>query len=70
MVARATGLGTTYVLATALTDAGALTDTVIKRLSSQIKNSALNSRAIVATAQVALSRFDHAANVSYAAFYA
>jgi transcriptional repressor NrdR len=55
---------------TVLADAGALTDTIIKKLTGQVINGSLDSRTILATAQVALNRFDAAASVSYQAFYA
>ena len=55
---------------TALRDAGALTDTVIRKLTAHVTHGAVNSRSIANTAQVALNRFDDAASVSYQAFYA
>jgi len=53
----------------AVNDASALTDTVIKKLSSVIKNGRLESQQITNAVQVALNRFDKAASVHYAAFH-
>lgn len=53
----------------ALNDASALTDTVIKKLSNSIKEGRLESQQIKQAAQVALNRFDKAASVHYAAFH-
>ena len=55
---------------TALSDSAGLTETIIKRLMSQIQNSTIETRLIVQTAQVTLNRFDSAASVSYEAFHA
>lgn len=54
---------------TALVDAGALTDTVIKKLLSQVENGVIYRTHIIQAAQVALNRFDKAASVRYAAFH-
>lgn len=54
----------------ALKEAGALAETVISKLRPFIYEAAIDSHVIVQTAQVALSRFDHAASVHYAAFHA
>jgi transcriptional regulator NrdR family protein len=55
---------------TALDDASALTDTVIKKLLSSTRDGTINSQIITDTALVALSRFDKAASTHYAAFHA
>ena len=54
----------------ALTDAGAVTETVINKLRMHVTHGAVTSRTITTVAQVALNRFDEAASVSYQAFYA
>lgn len=54
---------------TALTDAQGLTDTVIKKLLSQISDGIVESALILQVTQVALNRFDNAASVHYAAFH-
>ncbi|HET7320409.1 MAG TPA: hypothetical protein VFI84_02355 [Candidatus Saccharimonadales bacterium] len=54
---------------TALSDASALTDTVIARLLSQTQHSAINDRGIVTTAYLVLARFDTVASVHYQAFH-
>lgn len=54
---------------TALNDATALTETVIKKLLGQVIDGSLERRIIAQTAQVALNRFDKAASVHYAAFH-
>jgi transcriptional regulator NrdR family protein len=54
---------------TALSDAQGLTDTVIKKLLTQINDGIINSTVIAQTTQVALNRFDNAASVHYAAFH-
>jgi len=54
---------------TALADASALTDTVIKRLSQLVQSGRLEARTIAHSAQVALHRFDTAASVHYQAFH-
>ena len=55
---------------TALADAGALTETIIHKLSGRVSNGVIASREIVQLAQVALNRFDGAASVAYGAFHA
>lgn len=55
---------------TALSDAQGLTDTVIKKLTSNIGDGTINNSDIVRAAQVALNRFDGAASVHYRAFHA
>jgi transcriptional repressor NrdR len=55
---------------TALKDAGALSETIISKLSAATQDGVLESRQIVSAAQVALNRFDKAAGVHYAAFHA
>jgi len=55
--------------ASAVADAGALADTIIKKLLTQAKNGSIDSLQIVQTAQVALNRFDTVASVHYAAFH-
>jgi hypothetical protein len=52
---------------TALKDAAALTDTVIKKLILQVESGKLWSGTIAQVAQVALNRFDKAASVYYQA---
>jgi len=54
---------------TALRDASALTDTVVKRLSPAVQSGRLESRTIAQHVQVALNRFDTAASVHYQAFH-
>ena len=54
---------------TALTDARALTDTVIKKLFTQVKDGVIPTKTIMTTAQIALVRFDKAASVHYQAFH-
>lgn len=54
---------------TALEDAAGLADTAIKKLSDLVTDGAIESRVIVYTVQVALSRFDKAASTHYAAFH-
>lgn len=53
----------------ALSDAEALTETVIAKLPAHIQDGTLNARDIVRVAQVALNRFDKAASVHYQAFH-
>jgi transcriptional regulator NrdR family protein len=50
---------------TALNDAGNLTETVIRRLISQVENGRLWSGSITQVTLVVLARFDHAAGVYY-----
>lgn len=52
-----------------ISDAGALTDTVIIKLALQAKNSTIKVASITQTAQVALNRFDKAASSHYQAFH-
>jgi len=54
---------------TALEDAGALTDTVIKNLSGQLADGVSDSQVIEQIAHVALNRFDKVASVHYQAFH-
>lgn len=54
---------------TALSDASALTDTVIARLLSQTQHSAINDQSIIATAYLVLARFDNVASMHYQAFH-
>lgn len=54
---------------TALSDAGGLCETVIKKLLTQVENGVINHGALIRTVQVALNRFDKAASVHYAAFH-
>jgi transcriptional repressor NrdR len=54
---------------TAITDAGALSDTLIAKLLPQVQGGVVTTQAIAAAAQVALSRFDAAAAVHYQAFH-
>ena len=53
----------------ALADAAALTETIIKRLQSSVKDGAIASRTIIQVCQVALNRFDKATSVHYQAFH-
>lgn len=53
----------------ALSDAGGLADTVIRRLAPRVKAGTLASQVIAQTAQVALNRFDRAASTHYQAFH-
>ena len=52
---------------TALNDAVGLTDTVIKKLSTQVSGGTINRAVIIQTAQVALNRFDQLASLQYQA---
>jgi len=54
---------------TALQDARALTDTIIRKLGAEVQHGILTAQSIVQTAQVALNRFDRAASVHYQAFH-
>lgn len=53
----------------AISDAGDLTDTVIKKLHGQVHNGSLRVETIIQTVQVALNRFDKAASVHYGAYH-
>jgi transcriptional regulator NrdR family protein len=53
----------------ALSDAASLTDTVIKKLLTQVQNGVINRTHIIQVVQVALNRFDKAASVHYTAFH-
>lgn len=52
-----------------LNDAAGLTDTVIKKLLTHVKDGSLNAQTVARTVQVALNRFDKAASVHYQAFH-
>lgn len=54
---------------TALSDAQGLTDTVIKKVLTQVSDGIIISTDILQISQVALNRFDNAASVHYAAFH-
>jgi len=54
---------------TALSDASALTDTVIKKLLNSVQDGVVDSQAVLQISQVALNRFDKAASVHYQAFH-
>lgn len=54
---------------TALSDAGSLTNTVIKKLAAQTQSGAVSSKIIAQIVQVALNRFDKAASSHYQAFH-
>lgn len=54
---------------TALADAGALTDTIMRKLLPLVDSSSLRNTTIAQVALVSLSRFDKAAGVHYAAFH-
>lgn len=53
----------------ATADAGALSETIIKKLLNQVVKGRINSRIISQAAQVTLNRFDNAASVHYQAFH-
>ncbi|HEX7633150.1 MAG TPA: hypothetical protein VF401_02370 [Candidatus Saccharimonadales bacterium] len=55
--------------ATALADATALTDTVIKKLGNHVREGVIIGSHLAQTVQVALNRFDKAASVHYQAFH-
>lgn len=55
---------------TAVDDAAALTETVIKKVSASVTNGVIKAGAVTAAAQVALNRFDKAASIHYQAFHA
>lgn len=55
---------------TALSDATALVETIIKKLASSVNNGTIETAQIVQITHVALNRFDSAASVSYSAFHA
>ncbi len=54
---------------TALSDAQGLTDTVINKLPSLMRNGVISNQNIAGVAQVALNRFDTAASSHYQAFH-
>jgi transcriptional regulator NrdR family protein len=54
---------------TALSDAQALTDTIIRKLPVLMKDGAVSSQDIAQVAQVALNRFDKVASIHYQAFH-
>lgn len=54
---------------TALNDAGALANTVTKKLSGSVQDGVIDSQTIIHAVQVALNRFDKVASVSYVAFH-
>lgn len=54
---------------TAISDATALTDTVISRLLAQAQRSIVEDTSIINTAYIVLARFDKAASVHYQAFH-
>lgn len=53
----------------ALSDAEALTETVIKKLHVYVRNGLLDSKDVARVAQVALNRFDKTASMHYAAYH-
>jgi transcriptional repressor NrdR len=53
----------------ALSDAAALTDTVIRKLQPSVERGTLQTTAIIHTAQVTLKRFDTAASLLYNALH-
>lgn len=55
---------------TRLSDATGLTDTVVRKLQSQIELGQLSAKAIAVAAEVALSRFDASAATVYRAYHA
>ena len=54
---------------TALSDASALTDTVIQKLRGEVRNGSIRAHTITQVVQVALNRFDKVASVHYQAFH-
>jgi transcriptional regulator NrdR family protein len=54
---------------TVVSDAAALTDTVIKKLLTQARDGVIERAVIIRAVQVALNRFDKAASVQYQAFH-
>lgn len=54
---------------TAIQDAGALTDTIIRKLVTQITAGSVERITIVYAVQVSLTRFDKVASTHYAAFH-
>ncbi len=54
---------------TALDDATALAETVIKKLAGSVRQGTIETAQIIQITQVALNRFDSAASVSYSAFH-
>jgi transcriptional regulator NrdR family protein len=54
---------------TALSDASALTDTIIQKLAGQITDGVIASSTVTSVAQIALNRFDSAASSHYQAFH-
>jgi len=54
---------------TALADASALADTVIKKLSDQVTDGVVQKQSIVQVSLVALRRFDSVASTHYLAFH-
>lgn len=54
---------------TALSDAEALTETVIRKLTAYVSDGSIDKNDITQVAQVALNRFDKAASVHYAAHH-
>ena len=53
----------------AISDAAALTATVISKLAPLVQDGAISTNDIKTTAQVALNRFDSAASIHYLAFH-
>ena len=53
----------------ALSDAGGLTDTIIRKVSALAEDGAVDRQAIARVVHVALNRFDKAASVHYQAFH-
>lgn len=53
----------------AVAEAGALTDTVIVKLSDKAEGGRIEARFIIQTVSVALNRFDRPASVQYQAFH-
>jgi transcriptional regulator NrdR family protein len=54
---------------TALSDANALTDTIMQKLAQQIIDGVIASTTVTSITQVALTRFDKAASSHYQAFH-
>jgi transcriptional repressor NrdR len=54
---------------TAILDASGLTDTVMRKLATQITDGLIERTQIVVTSQVVLNRFDKSASTHYAAFH-
>ena len=63
-------LGSLGHRSTALSDAGALTTTIVQKLAPQIRDGVIDAMAIRTIVQVVLNRFDTVASTHYRAFHA